>query len=243
MGKCFIEIETNRLCDYGCGNNAKYKFQHSNKICCSTHWMKCSTSSNNHSKNMIGKKIHIYTVKIETFELCSYGCGKVAKYKLKNEKICCEDSNNKCVVMRLKNSKHNIGKSHKHIEKDHGNKGRKRSKQSIEKYINTLIKLGKIIPRDLWSDFKIYQSYVRTFTNYSVKENFSNNDLKTVGKCGIIGATQIDHIFSIKEGFLNYVPLYILRIIPWEQNLEKLHKSDISLDELCSKVFNHGAYL
>lgn len=41
---------------------------------------------------------------IETTELCSYGCGKIAKYRFKSGKICCEMSPNKCEEVRRKNS-------------------------------------------------------------------------------------------------------------------------------------------
>jgi len=44
------------------------------------------------------------TTPIETTELCSYGCGQIAKYKLKNEKLCCENHYNKCLINRKKNS-------------------------------------------------------------------------------------------------------------------------------------------
>lgn len=36
--------------------------------------------------------------------LCDYGCGKEAKYKLKNGKLCCSKSQNSCSIIKLKNS-------------------------------------------------------------------------------------------------------------------------------------------
>jgi len=39
---------------------------------------------------------------IETTELCSYGCGKIARFKFKNEKLCCHNNINKCSKNRKK---------------------------------------------------------------------------------------------------------------------------------------------
>jgi len=44
------------------------------------------------------------TIAIETTELCSYGCGQLAKFKFKNGKLCCNDHYNKCPTSREKNS-------------------------------------------------------------------------------------------------------------------------------------------
>lgn len=37
-------------------------------------------------------------------EICSYGCSREGAFKLKNKKICCEKSVNKCPAQRAKNS-------------------------------------------------------------------------------------------------------------------------------------------
>ena len=42
---------------------------------------------------------------ITTTELCSYGCGKVARYKNGSNKFMCQKSNNSCPANRKKNSK------------------------------------------------------------------------------------------------------------------------------------------
>ena len=45
---------------------------------------------------------------IVTEELCSYGCGKIARFlAVKSNKFVCNESSNKCEVNRLKNSKSN----------------------------------------------------------------------------------------------------------------------------------------
>jgi Zn finger protein HypA/HybF involved in hydrogenase expression len=42
--------------------------------------------------------------KIESDGLCSYGCGNIGQYELRNNKKCCSDSYNKCSANRAKNS-------------------------------------------------------------------------------------------------------------------------------------------
>lgn len=50
--------------------------------------------------------------------LCDYGCNQPAKFKLKNGKLCCSESNNKCKCIRQKNS---ISvKNSRRIEKERG---------------------------------------------------------------------------------------------------------------------------
>jgi len=40
-------------------------------------------------------------------DLCKYGCGRMAKYTLKNGKRCCSKSYNSCPVSKRKNSEKN----------------------------------------------------------------------------------------------------------------------------------------
>ena len=41
--------------------------------------------------------------------ICNYGCNKEATHQLKNKKWCCEDSPNKCIVIKEKNAKNKEG--------------------------------------------------------------------------------------------------------------------------------------
>ena len=49
-------------------------------------------------------KFNVKLVPIKTTALCSYGCGQIAKYKLKNGKICCNKNVASCPTSRKKNS-------------------------------------------------------------------------------------------------------------------------------------------
>lgn len=62
--------------------------------------------------------------KIETEDLCCYGCGKKAKYRLKNGKLICESSPSKCPINKQKNSK-GVKKAHEDDPESFFYKGRK----------------------------------------------------------------------------------------------------------------------
>ncbi len=100
-------------------------------------------------------------------------------------------------------------------------------------------------------EFKKYSKLVRNKTNESLrkyKHLFSNLD--NLGRCGDAGKYQVDHIYSVKYGFINKIsPNLIghpsnLQVIKWEDNLKKSINCDISVNELinnCSKFLtdNH----
>jgi len=108
----------------------------------------------------------------------------------------------------------------------------------LQKVRQTLIRLGKWLGDDQIPLFQVYQRKVSHFTNKSIKKKFTSEDLSKTGRSGVVGALQIDHIFSVKEGFLNNIlPQIIghennLRLIPWYENDKKKSKCDITLDQL-----------
>lgn len=108
------------ICSYGCGQEAKYQFKNG-KFCCSSHFKKCDEFKRKHIEIYKipwnkGKKIdfkkrirdNTYINQIDTIELCYYGCRNIAKYKLKNNKICCSASINSCPNKKIKNKYHMI---------------------------------------------------------------------------------------------------------------------------------------
>src|SRR3990172_20795 len=94
-----------KLCEYGCGNEAKYLFKNGVK-CCSSHKNSCPENIKKRCKKGVKKEPPIEVI---TTDICSYGCGNIAKYKYKNGKYCCSISRNKCPFMRKKNRDGNIG--------------------------------------------------------------------------------------------------------------------------------------
>ena len=87
-------IETTELCEYGCGQIAKYKTK-TGKLCCNKSISQCPAIGKKISENEKGKLALTYTP-IETKRKCSYGCGQIAHYQLKNGKVCCSNHISKC---------------------------------------------------------------------------------------------------------------------------------------------------
>ena len=110
-----------QICDYGCGQEAKYQFKNK-RWCCNNYMNSCPakrekiTGSKNPAKRQgvrekisLSKKGKFFrrNIKSELIigdYLCSYGCGQSGKYRLRNGKVCCNKSQNVCPVNRKKNS-------------------------------------------------------------------------------------------------------------------------------------------
>lgn len=93
-------------------------------------------------------------------------------------------------------------------------------------------------------EFKKYFQKVRTITNKQPLETLENFNKR--GVCGIDGAYNLDHCYSIIEGFKNNVPAEIigniknLKMIPWEENLTKQGNCSIELEELKKLIYSNN---
>jgi len=89
----------------------------------------------------------------------------------------------------------------------------------------------KIIP-----DLDKYKLDVVKITRQQPIHNLLNYDKR--GNSGVEGSYQLDHKFSISEGFKNGVPAEIiggiknLEFIPWEENIKKRTNCSITINEL-----------
>lgn len=91
--------------------------------------------------------------------------------------------------------------------------------------------LPEILERDdpIYSNFRKYRNRVavRTKKNYQLHESTINPNKHKLGKCGIDGAYQIDHIISVRQGFEQGLPVELiaspenLQVIPWLENVQK----------------------
>jgi len=97
------------LCDYGCGKLAKYRFKNG-KVCCENNYRKCEGYIKN---KVIVKKTGPQPEEIIEKVLCDYGCGKLAKYRFKNGKACCEKSIQNCPSKKRSTSKYTRDKLRK----------------------------------------------------------------------------------------------------------------------------------
>lgn len=120
-----------KLCDYGCGKPAIYKFKNG-KRCCSESPNKCLVMREKNSIGNKGKHKHKF-YKIDPNEniLCYYGCENVAMYMTgqNNLKPCCSKYYNQCPSICEKIRKNSINRK---ILKGKDSKlfGRKRPDQS-----------------------------------------------------------------------------------------------------------------
>jgi len=98
------------LCEYRCGQIAKFKFGNG-KICCSDHFSKCIIHRKNQSKVHTGlKKPDYQEIKNPDNKLCDFGCGQIAHFQLTNGRYCCSNYYTHCPGQKEKISKANTGK-------------------------------------------------------------------------------------------------------------------------------------
>lgn len=103
-------------------------------------------------------------------------------------------------------------------------------------------KNGNCFPQSLMKTFEKYRNRVHSLTNKNKFIKFTDEQFKKIGKMGNENAYQIDHMVSIKEGFIKKIPIEIisnpenLRLIHWRENLNKRDKSCISVKELYSRI-------
>jgi len=156
----YIINENNRICEYGCGQIAKFQLP-SKKFCCEDFYMKCSEQRR---KNKESNKKGKMALPFENTDnsLCDYGCGQIAKYKFKNGKKCCDIMDNFCPEKSIKIGKSNTGKvrteefkknaSEFRKGKPSGMKGKKQTEYSNEmgrqRMLNGLAKYISSFPRD-----------------------------------------------------------------------------------------------
>jgi len=110
------------------------------------------------------------------------------------------------------------------------------------KYVSRIRKLlvesGKWLDESLYADYEIYRKRVWFFTRISMKEKFSKDELKTIGRRKNSGHNHVDHIFSCLEGFkLGILPQIIgsksnIRLLDVSENVRKSSRCDILLEEL-----------
>ena len=86
------------ICEYGCERDATHQLK-SGKWCCSNSTSSCLMIRKINSQLLKGKRKEKPKIIVENIK-CSFGCGKIAKYKFKNNKYCCSDHINKCQVRK-----------------------------------------------------------------------------------------------------------------------------------------------
>jgi hypothetical protein len=117
------------------------------------------------------------------------------------------------------------------------------SEKRIGNAMKTKIERGWVIPDEFLSDYQLYRKKVKRLTEKTYEEhknkiNPNNFERVTNGKSGY----QLDHKYSILEGFLNDIePETIshhcnLQMLEWEINRAKSKRCDIELQELIKEI-------
>ncbi len=111
--------------------------------------------------------------------------------------------------------------------------------KAIIKGNETKAKKGLILPAELRDEFYRYKLNVIYLTEKHRKQLTAGY---ITGLAGTEGAWHIDHRLSIFDGYKNKVSPFVigdkanLKMLPWEENVEKHSGSSIRLDELLRLV-------
>jgi len=217
-----IPIDENILCEYGCGRPAKYIVNLiRQKFCCSKYYNSCSfmilinkETSGKANREIIKCQIHAELMKKENPMF-------IEEYKKK-------------VIKITSSSKYKEKMARKIEELWLDSKFR-------EKVTQGRIDSGTKIPDAELTKFRRYYYKVYHYTRKSIKKykDVINPDNKPIGKEK--GLYNVDHIYSIFDGFINKVEAKIigsyinLQVIPWIINLQKQRKSWITKEVLIEK--------
>lgn len=217
-----IPVDNNILCDYGCGKPAKYIVNSAKqKFCCSKYYNRCS-----------------FMILVN----------KEKSGKANREEFKCKTHSD---LMKRKNpmfiEEHKI----KVIKVTSSNEYKEKMSKISESFwcddiyrkknIQGRIKSGSKIPDEELTEFRKYYNIVYHYTRKSIKKykNIINPENKPIGRER--GLYNIDHIYSIFDGFINKVDPNIigsyinLQVIPWIMNLKKQRNSWISKESLIRK--------
>ncbi|HEG0266524.1 TPA: hypothetical protein SB288_001477 [Campylobacter coli] len=96
-------------------------------------------------------------------------------------------------------------------------------------------------PEDL-PDFEYYRRVVWRYTNKNDLKSLENYDKRGTLKNN---GYHLDHIYSIKMGFINNIPAYLignisnLRFIPAVENISKNRRCDIEIDDIYNYIIQN----
>lgn len=135
------------ICDYGCEKEAKFQLKNG-KVCCCRNVLYCpnvkqkvvKANKSDSVKEKIRRTIRSSNKLKEPNLICEYGCNRLAKYKFKNGRVCCEDYTTKCSEVIRKNSEKN---KIKQSGKSNGMYGKKQSPESRMKNSNSNKKMWR----------------------------------------------------------------------------------------------------
>jgi len=237
------------ICEYGCGKEATHQFKNK-RWCCSSRSEGCSESIRKNIERNLGR-VHTQETKRKM------SSDRKGEKNSMYGKVHTFESRIKIKENTLKNTPR--GESHKLFGKSwvevYGEEKAKILKENKrQKMLNfvvteemklkrrkTMEENGEWIKEKDLSLLRLYTKEVLHFTYISIKEKFTIEDLKQRGMKKENGDKNLDHIFSIQEGFKLGIPPEIIgsksniRLINCNYNYSKKTKCDISLEDLYRK--------
>lgn len=214
-----IPIDENILCEYGCGLPARYIINVKNqKFCCSNNYNSC-------------EEMRLINKKLSGIANRNYIKRKTHSELMKKENPMFVDENKQKFI--------NVVSSYDYKEKmSNILVNLWKNEDFIDKVFAGRIKNGVQIPPEKAKGFKQYHNRVFYYTRKTIRKhiNIINPDNKPIGISE--GLYNIDHIYSIFDGFNNNInPKIIgsiinLQIILWKDNLKKQRNSWITKEEL-----------
>lgn len=204
------------MCKYGCGKPGVFPFKKGG-FCCSKHYTKCS---------VIAKKIGDKSGKTRRENPIKRSEEFKAELSIKFKQQWA-DGRRKFTPAMLANSK-NI---RQYVSPIPWNKGKKNTQIPWNKGLKSRQKEPVDGENVCYKNFKKYRDRitVRTKTTYLENKEKLNPNNFPLGRCGVVGAYQIDHIISVKDGFEQQISVEQmssvenLQIIPWLDNLKKYY--------------------
>jgi len=106
---------------------------------------------------------------------------------------------------------------------------------AAKKRINTLVEKGQILDRSFLTNLEYYYRLVWSYTRLQPLSLIKNIEKRS-------NEWHLDHIYSIKAGFVNNVPAHIignihnLRIIPAKENCSKREGCHQTIDDILEKI-------
>ena len=245
-----MENEDIRLCDYGCGKIAKYKFKNG-KVCCSKNFDSCPETRRKNRERNLGHDCSKETRKLMSEQKCREKNPMYGKHHIEDSLILIKE---RTFENTPKGETHRL--YNKTWEEFYGEEKAKELKEAESQRM-----LGFVVTKEMkqkrrntfeergtWTkleDMDLHFLYCREvyhYTNLSIKKRFTEEELGTRGRWN----NHVDHIFSIQEGFnLGILPCIIgckgnLRLLNYVDNVRKYNKCDITLKELFKRYYEES---
>jgi hypothetical protein len=245
------------LCDYGCGKEAIHQFKNG-KWCCSKYTCQCNNIRSKNSESNRGRKLSPES--IEKVRKSKTGdMNPMKRIDVRNKVR--NSLKGKCYHTKERRERSrqrmlNGGSTYMNSFPIKGFSNRKEFckyinsiprdpitiKNAVEKNRKIKEEKGMWTKRKDLSNWNLYQRIVWDFTNISAKEKYSKEELKQRGKQNSLNHKQLDHNFSVLEGFkLGILPSIIgsksnIRLVSCKYNSSKQSKCDITLKELYTLI-------